>query len=151
MHKVRIPPPVQGLFWGLVMWGVAHVLPQFSHGFTGQRPIGFMLIGIGLTFDFVSIAAFIRAKTTPNPVHIERASKLVTGGLYRISRNPMYLGLALILSGVAILLGNPINLIALALFIWGMNILQIRPGEALLSDKFGSQYYLYSQRVRRWI
>jgi len=81
--------------------------------------------------------------------HIERASKLVTGGLYRISRNPMYLGLALILSGVAILLGNPINLIALALFIWGMNILQIRPEEALLSDKFGSQYYLYSQRVRR--
>jgi len=151
MTKLRIPPPVQGLFWGLTMWSTAHFLPQFSFEFVAQKPFGFILIALGLSFDVVSIAAFLRAKTTPNPIHIEKASTLVTTGLYRISRNPMYLGLALVLTGWAILLGNPFNIISLALFIWLMNILQIKPEEAILSDKFGPKYFMYTQQVRRWV
>ena len=151
MINLRIPPPIQGIFWGVSMWVVSHVLPQYNFGFSGQKPLGFIIIGMGFLFDLVSIRSFFQVRTTVNPVNLDKVSKLVTTGLYQISRNPMYLGLALILSGWGILLGNIINLIMFCLFILLMNILQIKPEEAVLSEKFGAEYQMYRQSVRRWI
>ncbi len=151
MISLRIPPPIQGLFWAFIMWGLSRLMPDFNFGFPGQNIIGFICIGLGLSLDLVSIAGFFKARTTINPIHIQKASQLVTSGFYRISRNPMYLGMLLLLLGWLIILGNPLNFIPLIGFIIGMNQLQIKPEEAILKQKFGAEYEAYSQRVRRWI
>lgn len=149
--KLKIPPPVQGLFWAAIMWGVAQAITGYNFSFQGQKIIGFALVAIGLSIELVSVGAFLRHKTTVNPLKPENASRLVIDGLYKFSRNPMYLGLLILLSGWAVLLGNPINIAALAAFILGMNWLQIIPEEDRLSRKFGQGYQNYKSRVRRWI
>ncbi len=151
MMALRIPPPIQGLFWALFMWGLSRLLPDFNFEFPAQMVIGFVFIALGLSLDLVSIAGFFKARTTINPITIQKASQLVTSGFYRISRNPMYLGMLLLLLGWLIILGNPVNLIPLIGFIIGMNQLQIKPEETILKQKFGAEYEVYSQRVRRWI
>lgn len=149
--KLKIPPPVQGLIWGLIMWGVAQVMSGWNHTFSGQKYVGFALIFVGLSIEFISAAAFFRQKTTVNPLKPENATSLVSSGLYKISRNPMYLGLLTLLSGWAVILGNPVNIAALAAFVAGMNWLQIIPEEKHLTRKFGQSYKDYKRRVRRWI
>ena len=151
MSNLNIPPPLQGLFWGLSMWAVSKILGGLSFSFTLQKPLGFAFIGIGLCLDLISIYGFRTARTTVNPIKIEKASSLVTTGLYRMSRNPMYLGLALILTGWTIILGNPVNIALLGLFIVFMNRLQIKPEERILELKFGQEYRDYKARVRRWL
>lgn len=151
MTKLRIPPPVQGVFWAFCMWGIYKLFPNLNLQFTGQKLLGLSLIGIGLGLDLISIGAFLRAKTTINPIKLAKTSHLVTSGLYRLSRNPMYLGLACLLTGWAILLGNPINLLILGIFILLMNMLQIIPEEQILLEKFGHNYRNYQSEVKRWI
>src|ERR1019366_8041563 len=94
---------------------------------------------------------FIRARTTVNPIQPNRASRLVVSGAYCMSRNPMYLGMVLSLSGWAGLLGSPIGLLAVWLFARVLVIVQIGPEEIALRDRFGESYVEYCQRVNRWI
>jgi len=84
-------------------------------------------------------------------MRLDRSSSLVTSGLYRSSRNPMYLGLVLSLSGWAWLLGSPICLGLVWLFARALVIVQIAPEEAALRETFGEAYIDYSKRVNRWI
>lgn len=149
--KLKIPPPVQGLFWATIMWGASNVWPDFKFRFKGQNIIGLGLVSVGLAIELISVGAFFRNKTTVNPMKPEKASKLVITGLYRFSRNPMYLGLLTLLTGWAIILGNPFNVICLAAFVFGMNWLQIVPEEVRLARIFGQDYQDYKNRVRRWI
>lgn len=151
MENLRIPPPIQGVFWGFIMWFISNYTSHLNHNFTGQKTLAFSFIGLGLLLDLISIITFIKTRTTVNPINIDRASELVTNGFYQISRNPMYLGLALVLIGWAILLGNLLNLIPFVLFIFVMTILQIKPEEAALKSKFGNAYEHYLKHVRRWI
>ena len=133
------------------MWAVFKLTSGLSFTFTGQKVIAGLVIGLGLSLDVISVKGFWSARTTINPIKIENASALVTGGLYRFSRNPMYLGLALVLSGWALWLGNPINILGVAAFVWLMNVLQIKPEEAALTETFGQDYLDYKRRVRRWL
>lgn len=149
--RIRIPPPVIALICAVTMWAVFKLASALNFDFTGQKVIAGLVIGLGLSMDLISVKGFWSARTTINPIKIENASALVTGGLYRFSRNPMYLGLALVLSGWALWLGNPINVIGIAIFIGLMNALQIKPEEAVLAEKFGQEYRDYQRRVRRWI
>ena len=151
MKNLLIPPPIQGAFWGLIMWLIPNYMPHFNHYFIGQKLLACSFIGLGLLFDIISVITFIKQQTTINPINIDRTSELVTNGLYQISRNPMYLGLALVLIGWAILLGNPLNLIPFVLFIFIITTLQIKPEESVLESKFGDTYDNYRKHVRRWI
>ena len=151
MKSLLIPPPLQGLFCAGAMWALATNLPSLSYAFVGQRPLGFIIIGGGLCLDIISILKFRQSRTTVNPMHLEKASALVTTGLYTVSRNPMYLGLVVILSGWAVLLGNPLNILTLGCFVLLINRLQIIPEESVLLAKFGNQYSAYTKKVRRWI
>ena len=81
----------------------------------------------------------------------EKATRLVVGGLYRISRNPMYLGMLMVLIGIALWLGNPLNIALIGLFVALITELQIKPEEARLAEVFGDEYAAYKTRVRRWI
>lgn len=119
--------------------------------FAGQFYIAVSIAFSGLTIDLISVFVFFKNNTTINPLRPEKASMLVIRGLYRISRNPMYLGMLLILTGFGIWLGNPINVLLITSFILIINALQIIPEEKALLKQFGEQYFDYTKRVRRWI
>ena len=86
-----------------------------------------------------------------NPLQPTRATTLVVSGIYRISRNPMYLGFLVCLPGWAILLSNPAALLPIPLFVLGMNRWQIVPEEKALTQRFGTAFVAYMARTRRWL
>jgi len=108
-------------------------------------------MGLAFFTDLSSLFQFLRHHTTPNPIHPERVSALVTEGAYRYSRNPMYLGLLILLCGWAVYLGSISPLLFIPLFIFTINNMQIHYEEKILEEKFSMAYRDYKQRVRRWI
>ena len=94
---------------------------------------------------------FTRAGTTVNPLHPEKASALVSTGIYRFTRNPMYLGMALVLVGWAAFLCSPWALLGPVALMAYLTRYQIIPEERILSEKFGAEYAAYRSRVRRWL
>lgn len=146
-----IPPPVIGFLMVLGMWGMARLAPDLAVEFAGRQGIALVLGAIGLAMEFIAAGSFFRARTTVNPLAPRKSAALVTGGLYRISRNPMYLGMAILLTGIVFWFGNLIGIIFLIFFIVLINELQIKPEEAALEEIFGDDYRAYKKRVRRWI
>jgi protein-S-isoprenylcysteine O-methyltransferase Ste14 len=110
-----------------------------------------VVFAIGLAIALSAVAWFRRARTTVNPLAPETVSSLVTSGIYRVTRNPMYLGLLFALLAWAVLLANPIALIFLPLFVLYMNRFQIGPEETALEARFGSEFLSYKAGVRRWL
>jgi len=149
--KTIIPPPILGIIIGVGMWAVDHFATGYSLEFTGRALIAAVVVATGVVIDVIAIYAFFKAKTTVNPLQPEKANTLVISGLYQFSRNPMYLGMLLILIGWAIYLSNPLNLLLLCMFVLTINTLQIIPEEKVLEIRFGQQYSDYKNRVRRWI
>ena len=103
----------------------------------------------GLLVLLHSGASFIRAKTGLLP--FSAATVLVTGGLFRFSRNPMYLGMVFILLGVALFLGSLSALAPVIIYVWIIDRQFIRNEEIFLGEIFGTEYEDYKDRVRRWI
>jgi len=134
------------------MWGLAKLSFGFNFSFPAQSYLAYTIIGAGLAIEVTAVLAFFKARTTVNPVNIEKASKLVTAGLYRFTRNPMYLGVSLLLTGWGLWLGNPLSLIiGVTGFVLVMNAIQIKPEEEALKKIFGQDYIDYTKTVRRWI
>lgn len=148
---LRIPPVIQFALCALIGWGLSVIFPAFQFNQSWRLAPAVVLICIGAIFLLIAVGAFARARTTVNPLQPDRAETLVTTGLYRISRNPMYLAMALILFGGAVLLGNLVSFIAPVIFIWVMTIIQIKPEERALEALFGESFRAYCQRTRRWI
>jgi len=94
---------------------------------------------------------FLKQKTTVDPRKPQKASSLVTNGLYAFSRNPMYLALLFILLAWCLYLGNAFNYLIAALFVGYMNRFQIFPEEVVLQEMFGKAYVAYCSKVRRWL
>ena len=103
----------------------------------------------GLALAAVGALLFGRRGTTIKP--FQESSELVVDGPFRFSRNPMYLGMLLVLVGTAMLLGSVSPLIALPSFLWLITTRFIAPEEAMLDARFGERYAEYRRRVRRWI
>lgn len=133
------------------MWGLDQVFPITEWLVSPYNRVGLFIIVIGLLIDIWSLGQFFRAKTTPNPLQPEKTNKLVVQGMYRFTRNPMYLGMLIWLIGWAIYLGSLSPLIMLPVFIWVLTVQQIVPEEDVLTEKFGAGYLAYKQRVRRWL
>lgn len=146
-----IPPPLLALAAGALMWAIARKAGLAAAEFPGRAPLAAGLAGAGLLIDLVAVAAFVRARTTVNPLAPSRTNALVVSGLYRWSRNPMYLGMLLILLGWAAWLAQPLALAPVALFVILIERMQIIPEERALEEKFGEEYRAYKKRVRRWI
>jgi protein-S-isoprenylcysteine O-methyltransferase Ste14 len=147
----RIPPPLVGLLVGAGMWALAGVGPRL-HLPTGLRWSAVALfIAAGLAFDVLGIAAFRASRTTVNPLKPERASALVTGGVYRVTRNPMYVGMACLLLAWAVHLSAVLPFAGVVVFVLFINRFQIRPEERVLETVFGRDYVTYATRVRRWL
>jgi protein-S-isoprenylcysteine O-methyltransferase Ste14 len=147
----KIPPPILFLLTGVAMWLLAG--SEYAGGIIipfGLVP-AILLAVIGGAVIVTAILQFRRADTTVNPLRLEKSSSLVTGGIFGWTRNPMYLGLLLVLCGWAVWLQSLTNVLLLIAIVLLINRLQIRPEEAALQKLFGENYANYCRKVRRWI
>jgi protein-S-isoprenylcysteine O-methyltransferase Ste14 len=149
--ETKIPPPVYGLITALLIWWLASVFPSLKLLPAWFKQMGIALIVIGVCLDLMALRQFYKQKTTPNPLSPNKANTIVISGLYRFSRNPMYLGLLLSLTGWTMYLGNLASLACLPVFVWVLNNMQIKPEEHALEKKFGESYTRYLSEVRRWL
>lgn len=151
--EYRVPPPVVDAACALLMWLAARATPALQWDWSASWRWG-LLGGLSLAGGLIALGglwAFQRAHTTFNPLHPERASALVQGGVYRFTRNPMYLGMALVLLGWACWLAHPLAFACIPLALAYLQRFQIQPEERVLRAHFGSDYEAYCRRVRRWI
>lgn len=149
--NTRIPPVVQVMLCGVLGWGLSTLAPSPQLGGPWFLFLAAILFGSGFVLLVFAVGAFIRENTTVNPLDPESAETLVTSGLFRFSRNPMYLGMLFVLTACMILLGAWSSMFAPVLFIWAMTEFQIKPEEHALELKFGEQFVHYRSRTRRWI
>lgn len=147
----RIPPPVVGLAIAVAMWAAAGLPPTLAPPDWLRHGLVAVLLAAGIAFDLGGFVAFRRLRTTVNPLSPEKASALVTGGVYRITRNPMYVGMALLLTAWAAHLSALWPFAGPLLFVLYIDRFQIAPEERVLHALFGEAYSAYAARVRRWL
>jgi len=133
------------------MFGLARAAPGLSFVLLGHVAIALALTTLGGVVAAAGVIAFRRERTTVNPMTPHAASSVVCSGIYRVSRNPMYLGFLLALAGWAVYLSNAGAAVLLLGFIAYMTQFQIKPEERALRAKFGSEFEQYVSRVRRWL
>jgi len=133
------------------MWGIskADILSVTVPGL--MEPLSLVVLALGLGTNILAVISFRRASTTVNPTKPEMTTQLVSSGIYSMTRNPMYLGVLLVLLSWAIWLGSVLNFVVLFLFVWYMTIFQIIPEERALKKIFPETFNTYKSRVRRWI
>jgi protein-S-isoprenylcysteine O-methyltransferase Ste14 len=151
MLQTRIPPPIYAVGAAFLMWLLNTYLPLVHLPYGSLNKLGLVLIALAVLADIWSLLLFFRARTTPNPMKPQNSSQLVTTGLYRYTRNPMYVGMLVMLLGWAIYLGSLSPFFILPLFVWVINTQQILPEEKFLTEKFGASYRAYMQSVPRWL
>lgn len=148
----KIPPPAILAVCAALAWLIAdHVANPLamSTGANRLSAVALTLIAFGMAFS--ALFEFRRARTTVDPHQPDKASALVDGGVFRYSRNPMYLSLLLLLLAWVVYLGNVVGIVVLPILVLYLNRYQIRPEEKILAVKFGDAYTDYCRRVRRWI
>ena len=145
----NIYPPVY-LTMTIILMVVLHYLFPVIHVFAAPWSFsGIIPLVAGLIIIIWSARLFNQAQTAIIP--FKESSQLVTGGMYRFTRNPMYLGMVFILLGIALLLGSLTPFIPIPLFAWLITSLFISKEEDMLEERFGEEYLEFRTRVRRWI
>ncbi len=149
--ELKIPPPLVALFSAGIMWQTAEWVAFATLETPLKGPLSLVLLVAGLAVEFSAVFLFFRAGTTVNPMKPHDTARLVEEGIYRFTRNPMYLGVSLLLSAWAVWLGNLVNIVVLAFFVWYVTRFQILPEERILRALFAERYEDYCSRVRRWL
>ncbi|MDO4682629.1 MAG: isoprenylcysteine carboxylmethyltransferase family protein [Lautropia sp.] len=147
---LKIPPVIVFVAVALLMLGCTHWVPSATWPMPGRRFTAFFMLAWGLLIGGLSISAFKAHQTSLNPHRPHKTVTLVTRGIYRQTRNPMYLGLLFLLIGWGIYLSNVVALLGLPLFVLYMTEFQIKPEERVLAEKFGTSYIGYASTVKRW-
>lgn len=148
--KIKLPPVLVMIIFGGLMYVLAKFLPVGDFNFFGRRELALFLMVLGFLVIFISVAQFSRAKTTTDPINPEKASRLITTGIYKYTRNPMYLGMLLFLLAFGLKLGNAFNTLLAAGFVSYMNRFQIKGEEEALMAMFAKEYNIYCKLTRRW-
>lgn len=146
--ELRIPPVLLALLVGVLMWPVRTIAPVDLE-FTFAAAVA--IAGVGVAMAVAGVLEFRRAQTTVDPTDPSRSSSVVSSGIYRYTRNPMYLGFAAVLLGWAVYLSSVGALLGPGAFAIYMTRFQIIPEERILSARFGKRYEEYLLQVRRWI
>ena len=110
-----------------------------------------LILFIGILVIINPVVKFIKSKTTVNPVEFKNVEKLVTSGIYKYSRNPMYLGMIMIIISTTVYYLNFYSLLTPFIFFFWINRFQIKREEVFLEEKFGQEYLSYKTKTRRWI
>ena len=148
--ELKIPPLFVVLVFGSAMWLLAHASPSYQFNLSHPHIVGLALAVAGLLISAAGFFAFRAARTTSNPMKPATSSALVVSGIYKITRNPMYLGFLLLVIAWALFLSNMLALAFIPAFVIYMNRFQIRPEERALTKLFGQDFIDYKARVRRW-
>jgi protein-S-isoprenylcysteine O-methyltransferase Ste14 len=149
--ELKVPPPLVAALVALAMWATAHALPAPAAPAVTRWSMALVLAAVAATFDLSALITFHRAKTTINPMAPAATSTFVRSGIYRITRNPMYVGLVCWLCAWAAYLWSPWALLGPPAFAGYVGRFQITPEERILEEKFGDAYRAYKTQVRRWI
>ena len=145
----KIPPPIVTLFFGLCIYFSRSYFPVFSGSLLNFLSISFFVYGI---FVFAAaVISFKKQKTTVNPISIENASSLVVSGIFKQTRNPMYLGMSFVLLGLTFKFNVIGGLLFTGIFMLFITIFQIKPEEVAMEKLFGQEWKDYTKNVRRWL
>lgn len=150
-RKLYFPPLLQFLLCAIATYCLAANTPALAYQ---SAPIFWLSIPFalaGLLMVLISVRSFAKEETTVNPIAPEKAGRLVTTGPYRFTRNPMYLGMLLLLVAVALAIQNTTALGGPLLFMASITFLQIIPEEWVLKENFGSAFAAYRRQTRRWL
>ena len=149
--ELKVPPVLVGAVVFALQWLIAEVVPSWNLPIPMGRFFAVFLVMLGVCIALYGVISFRLASTTINPHTPHKTSALVCSGLYSRTRNPMYLGMALVLSGWAVHFANPLGFLCIPLFIAYMNTFQIEPEERHLREQFPDDFNLYLTKTRRWI
>ena len=149
--ELRVPPPAVAVAVAILMWLAAQIFPALDFQLPAGGVLAVALAATGVLMGTIAFVQFRRAGTTPDPRTPQDAAKLVVSGVYRFSRNPMYLGDLLILAGWTLWLANALAFVGPPLFIAYIDRFQILPEESVLAARFGAAYAEYCRTVRRWL
>jgi protein-S-isoprenylcysteine O-methyltransferase Ste14 len=149
--ELKIPPPVLALLIAVAMWGISLAPSRFEISAAFRYAAVILIALVGLGFAISGVLAIRRARTTISPLRPEAATSLVTSGVYRFTRNPMYLGLCFVLLAWAVFLSSAWVFLGPLAFVLHINRFQIAPEEKALSRLFGAAFAEYQSKVRRWL
>jgi protein-S-isoprenylcysteine O-methyltransferase Ste14 len=135
---------------GLLAWVCARACPAFTVELPLRAWIGATFLLLGVVCSLLGVASFRRARTTVNPLTPDATTALVVSGIYRVTRNPMYLGFLFLLLAEIAWLANPVALLLAPAFVVYLNRFQIGPEEIALQGRFGAEFQS-ARRVHRWI
>lgn len=148
--KLKLPPVLVFVIFSILMYLLSIVLPFGDFDFFGRQFLVFFLVGLGALVGVVSLIQFYVVKTSVDPRTPSKVTFMVTKGLYKYSRNPMYLALLMVLLAWGLWLGNAFNTLLAAGFVGYMNRFQIIPEEEVLASTYGKEFRQYCTQVRRW-
>ena len=146
---IKIPPPILVLILITSNYFSQNRLEIIYLPYKYSTSVLILLVGSLILIN--PVFKFIKSKTTVNPVKFKKVNKLVTSGIYKYSRNPMYLGMILIIISTSIFYLNYYSLVTPFIFYFWINRFQIKREEIFLKEKFGKEYLSYMSKTRRWI
>tara|TARA_B100001094_G_scaffold301367_1_gene327565 strand:- start:270 stop:713 length:444 start_codon:yes stop_codon:yes gene_type:complete len=146
---LKIPPPILVLILVTSIYLSKNKLEIID--FPYRHSISLLILLIGIFILINPVFKFIKSKTTVNPIKFKKVNKLVTSGIYKYSRNPIYLGKILIIISTTVFYLNYYSMITPLIFYFWINRFQIKREEVFLKEKFGKEYLLYCSKTRRWI
>jgi len=146
--NTKIPPPIVTLFCIVIIYLFES---QIEYSEPDLKAVGIIFLILGLIVIFSAVFKFIKTKTTVDPTRPHKTSNLVISGIYKITRNPMYLGMLFLIMAYAIYNNNVIGCIIIPIFIFYINKFQIEPEEIEMRKKFGESFENYCKKVNRWL
>ena len=146
---IKIPPPLIVLTLIISIYFSSKRIDLINIPF--QLEISFFILSLGILIFINPVLKFIKSKTTINPIQFEETNRLVTSGIFKYSRNPMYLGMLMIIISTSIFYLNIYSILTPFLFVFWINKFQIKREEIFLTEKFGKEYLSYKNKTRRWI
>ena len=149
--ECRVPPLVLVLLFAAAMWALNVVFPGARLSIPGAEWLAVIIAILGAVIAVLGVAAFRKAETTVDPRDPDQTARIVSTGIYRISRNPMYVGFFLFLLAWAIYLQQLTTIPMLAFFVAYLTRFQIIPEEHFLRAKFGADFTAYCSQTRRWL
>jgi protein-S-isoprenylcysteine O-methyltransferase Ste14 len=149
--ELKIPPPAIAIVLAAAMWAVSQDTPSLQISAGVRLSLALAVALAGIIFSVAGVVSFRRARTTINPANPQLTSSLVTSGIYAVTRNPMYVGLLLVLIAWAIYLWSPWALLGPIAYFLYIGRFQIAPEERALTDLFGAEYAAYLSKARRWL
>lgn len=149
--ELKIPPPLVATLIAIAMWGLSIIAPTLELPTQYRVAAAIAIALVGGAFSIAGVLSFRRARTSVSPMKPELASTLVSSGIYRITRNPMYVGMSFVLVAWAVFLAAPWLLLGPLVFCFYIGSFQIAPEEKALSKIFGAEYAAYKAKVRRWL